>query len=92
MSLQHCWDTRRHWRRQKFNAEYEITFHRNPMDVPEETEICQTLIKASEEALGFKPIFIGGSAWLDTQIIWKKGYPQSSMDHQATGHMLQLNG
>ncbi|MBN1969189.1 MAG: ArgE/DapE family deacylase, partial [Candidatus Delongbacteria bacterium] len=59
----------------KFNAEYEITFHRNPMDVPAESEICKTIIKASEKALGFKPAFIGGSAWLDTQIIWEKGIP-----------------
>jgi acetylornithine deacetylase len=59
----------------KFSGSYEITFYRGPMDVPEEEEICQTLLRCSEEAIGLKPIFTGGSGWLDTQIIWEKGIP-----------------
>lgn len=59
----------------KFAGSYEITFYRAPMDVPETTEICQTIKACSKEAIGLTPAFVGGSGWLDTQIIWEKGIP-----------------
>ncbi len=59
----------------KFAGSYEITFYRDPMDVPETSEICQTIKACSKEAIGLTPAFVGGSGWLDTQIIWKKGIP-----------------
>jgi len=59
----------------KFSGSYEITFYRGPMDVPEGEEICQTLLRCSEEAIGLRPVFTGGAGWLDTQIIWEKGIP-----------------
>ena len=43
--------------------------------MPEGEEICQTLLRCSEEAIGLKPTFTGGSGWLDTQIIWERGIP-----------------
>jgi acetylornithine deacetylase len=69
----------------KFNAVYEVTFYRSPMDVPAEADICKTMIKASEDALGFKPVFLGGSGWLDTQIIWEKGIPAISYGPSGDG-------
>jgi len=59
----------------KFGASYEVIFYRGPMDVPETAEICQTLVACSKEAINLTPAFIGGSGWLDTQIIWGKGIP-----------------
>ena len=59
----------------KFSASYEITFYRSSMDVPETSDICQTLVACSKEAIELTPAFTGGSGWLDTQIIWGKGIP-----------------
>ncbi len=59
----------------KFKASYDITFYRGPMDVPETAEICQTIVACSKEAIGMTPAFIGGSGWMDTQIMWEKGIP-----------------
>ncbi len=59
----------------KFKASYEITFYRGPMDVPETTDICQTIVACSKEAIKLTPAFIGGSGWMDTQIMWEKGIP-----------------
>jgi acetylornithine deacetylase len=59
----------------KFAGNYEITFYRDPMDVPESSEICQALKACSKDAIGLTPAFVGGSGWLDTQIIWGKGIP-----------------
>ena len=58
-----------------FKASYEITFYRGPMDVPESADICQTIATCSKEAIGLTPGFIGGSGWMDTQIMWEKGIP-----------------
>ncbi len=58
-----------------FKASYEITFYRGPMDVPESADICQTIVACSKEAIGLTPGFIGGSGWMDTQILWEKGIP-----------------
>ena len=59
----------------KFKASYEITFYRGPMDVPETADICQTIVACSKEAIKLTPAFIGGSGWMDTQIMWAKGIP-----------------
>jgi acetylornithine deacetylase len=59
----------------KFKASYEITFYRGPMDVPETEDICQTIVACSKEAIKLTPAFIGGSGWMDTQIMWEKGIP-----------------
>ncbi|MGD0802699.1 MAG: ArgE/DapE family deacylase [Candidatus Bathyarchaeia archaeon] len=59
----------------KFSASYEIIFYRGSMDVPETSEICQTIVTCSKEAIKLTPAFTGGSGWLDTQIIWSKGIP-----------------
>ena len=59
----------------KFTAIYDITFYRDSMDVPETSEICQTITKCSKDAINLTPAFIGGSGWLDTQIIWGRGIP-----------------
>jgi acetylornithine deacetylase len=59
----------------KFTASYEIIFYRGSMDVPETSDICQTIVACSKEAIKLTPAFTGGSGWLDTQIIWGKGIP-----------------
>jgi len=59
----------------KFTASYEIIFYRGSMDVPETSDICQTIAACSKEAIKLTPAFTGGSGWLDTQIIWGKGIP-----------------
>ncbi len=69
----------------KFSASYEITFYRSPMDVPEKEELCQTIVACSKEAIQVTPIFVGGSGWLDTQIIWEKGIPAVSYGPAGDG-------
>ena len=59
----------------KFKASYDITFYRGSMDVPESSEICQTIVACSKEAIKLTPTFIGGAGWMDTQIMWDKGIP-----------------
>ena len=69
----------------KFRGSYEITFYRDPMDVPEGEEICRTLRDCGKELLGFTPAFIGGGGWLDTQIIWGKGIPAVAFGPSGEG-------
>jgi len=59
----------------KFRGEYEIAFFRGPMEVPQDEEICNVLRRSSHEVTGSEPHFVGGSGWLDTQIIWERGTP-----------------
>lgn len=59
----------------KFKASYDITFYRGSMDVPESSDICQSIVACSKEAIGVTPPFYGGSGWMDTQIMWEKGIP-----------------
>jgi acetylornithine deacetylase len=59
----------------KFNADYEITFFRESMEISPEEEICQVLKQGSLEVLGKEPQWVGGSGWMDTQIIHGKGIP-----------------
>lgn len=58
-----------------FKGTSEIIFFRGPMEVSPDEEICQSLLICASEVTGEKPHFIGGSGWLDTQIIWSKGTP-----------------
>lgn len=59
----------------KFKADYEITFFREPMEISPDEEICQVLKQGSLEVLGKEPQWMGGSGWMDTQIIHGKGIP-----------------
>ena len=59
----------------KFNADYEITFFREPMEISPDEEICQVLRQGCIEVLGKAPQWVGGSGWMDTQIIHGKGIP-----------------
>lgn len=58
-----------------FNADYEITFFREPMEISPEEEICQLLKTGTKEIVGKEPEWVGGSGWMDTQIIHSKGIP-----------------
>lgn len=57
----------------KFDGGYEITFFRGPMEVSPDEEICHILRRCSLEVIGEEPRFVGGTGWLDTQIIWEHG-------------------
>jgi acetylornithine deacetylase len=59
----------------KFNADYRITFYRGPMEISPKEEICRVLEEGSERLLEKTPRYIGGTAWMDTQIIHSKGIP-----------------
>ncbi|MBD3204782.1 ArgE/DapE family deacylase [Candidatus Bathyarchaeota archaeon] len=59
----------------KFAASYEITFYRAPMEIGEDEEICRMLRKGARDITNRTPEWIGGSGWMDTQIIWSKGIP-----------------
>ncbi len=59
----------------KFDGGYEITFYRGPLEVSTDSEICDVLIECSHEVRGETPHFVGGSGWMDTQIIAEKGAP-----------------
>jgi acetylornithine deacetylase len=60
---------------QDFKGSSEITFFRGPMEVSPDEEICQTLLTCATEVNGESPLLIGGSGWLDTQILWSRGIP-----------------
>lgn len=59
----------------KFDADYKITFFREPMEISPEEEICQLLKQGTMEVVGKVPEWVGGSGWMDTQIIHGKGIP-----------------
>jgi acetylornithine deacetylase len=59
----------------KFKADYEITFYRDPMEIDPDEEICRILEEETKKMLGVTPKFVGGSGWMDTQIIHEKGIP-----------------
>jgi acetylornithine deacetylase len=68
----------------KFNADYEITFYRGPMEIPPDEEICRVLREGSEKLLGKTPRYVGGTGWMDTQIIYSKGIP--AVAHGPNGY------
>ena len=59
----------------KFDADYMITFFREPMEISPEEEICQLLKQETLDVTGKTPEWVGGSGWMDTQIIHSKGIP-----------------
>ena len=59
----------------KFDGGYDITFYRGPLEVSTDAEICKVLVECSKEVRGETPHFVGGSGWMDTQIIAEKGVP-----------------
>lgn len=69
----------------KFEGDYEITFFRGPMEVSPEEEICRTISECSEAVRGEKPHFVGGSGWMDTQIIWGEGTPAVAFGPVGSG-------
>ena len=69
----------------KFDGSYEITFFRGPMEVPQDEEICRIISDCSVEVTGEKPYFVGGSGWLDTQIIWEHGTPVVAFGPTGSG-------
>jgi acetylornithine deacetylase len=69
----------------KFDGDFEITFFRGPLEVATDEDICKTLIKCSEEVRGEKPNFVGGSGWMDTQIIAQKNTPAVAFGPLGSG-------
>ena len=69
----------------KFKADYEITFYRGPMEISPEEEICRLLREVSEKN-GVEPRFVGGSGWMDTQIIYDKGIPAVAYGPSGDGY------
>jgi len=69
----------------KFKADYEITFYRGPMEISPEEEICRLL---QEESVNnsVEPRFVGGSGWMDTQIIYDKGIPAVAYGPSGKGY------
>ena len=69
----------------EFDGDYEVKFFRGPMEVSPEEEICSILSECSEEVRGEKPHFVGGSGWMDTQIIWGRGTPAVAFGPVGSG-------
>ncbi len=60
-------------------------------DQPRE-EICQVLKQGSLEVLGKEPQWVGGSGWMDTQIIHGREYRLSLSVQAGLGHTGQRSG
>jgi acetylornithine deacetylase len=69
----------------KFDGGHEITFFRGPMEVSPDEEICRLLSECTEEVTRERPVFVGGSGWLDTQIIWGRGTPAVAFGPVGSG-------
>jgi acetylornithine deacetylase len=69
----------------EFDGDYEIKFFRGPMEVSPDEEICSVLSECAEEVRGEKPHFVGGSGWMDTQIIWGRGTPAVAFGPVGSG-------
>jgi acetylornithine deacetylase len=68
----------------KFKADYTITFYRAPMEISPDEEICRVLREGSRKLLGNTPDYVGGTGWMDTQIIHSKGIP--AVAHGPNGY------
>lgn len=68
----------------KFHADYNITFYRGPMEIPTDEEICRILKEGSQKLLGKTPRYVGGTGWMDTQIMHSLGIP--AVAHGNTGY------
>jgi acetylornithine deacetylase len=69
----------------KFKGSHEITFFRGPMEVSPEEEVCRLLSECAAEVTGKIPRFVGGSGWLDTQVIWERGTPAVAFGPSGSG-------
>lgn len=69
----------------KFEGSHEITFFRGPMEVSPEEEVCRLLSECAAEVTGKEPRFVGGSGWLDTQVIWEQGTPAVAFGPSGSG-------
>ncbi len=69
----------------KFDADYMITFFREPMEISPEEEICQLLKQETLDVTGKEPEWVGGSGWMDTQIIHSKGIPAVAVGPSGYG-------
>ena len=69
----------------KFEGSHRITFARGPMEISPEEEICQILQRSTFDITGSEPEFVGGSGWLDTEIIWKSGIPSVAFGPRGAG-------
>jgi len=69
----------------KFRAEHRVAFYRGPMEVSPKEPVCRALAEASARVLGREPLFIGGSGWLDTQIMMERGIPAVSYGPMGVG-------
>jgi acetylornithine deacetylase len=68
-----------------FNANYKVTFFRGPMEISRDANICKMLRKCCQQVTGRSPNYIGGSYWLDTQIIWQHGVPVVAFGPKGVG-------
>jgi len=69
----------------KFDGSHRITFFRRPMEVSPDEEICRILRRGALEVTGDMPSFVGGSGWLDTEIIWSRGTPAVAFGPRGAG-------
>jgi acetylornithine deacetylase len=80
----------------RFATDYEVTFMRGPMEVSPNERICRILHSATKEVTGQEPEFLGGSGWMDSEILWKQGTtsvafgPTGEGAHAAT-EFVELN-
>jgi len=59
----------------KFTVEHRITFYRGPMEISRDEEICRIIHEGTNKITGEAPDYIGGTGWMDSEIIWNKGIP-----------------
>ena len=59
----------------KFTVEHRITFYRGPMEISRDEEICRLIHEGTNKITGEAPDYIGGTGWMDSEIIWNKGIP-----------------
>ena len=69
----------------KFEGDFDITFYRGPLEISTDAEICKSLVECSQEVRGETPHFVGGSGWMDTQIIAEKGVPAVAFGPVGSG-------
>jgi acetylornithine deacetylase len=59
----------------KLQVEHKITFHRGPMEISQDEEICRLIHQGTIQITGETPDYIGGTGWMDSEIIWNNGIP-----------------
>jgi acetylornithine deacetylase len=68
----------------EFKGEHHISFYRAPMEISPEEEICKVLTSSLRKH-NSDPLFIGGSGWMDTQILWSRGIPSVAFGPTGEG-------